>query len=390
MLDPTLVEEINGQDESVEFLSSEASNKSEAPNNYKEAMASEAKNEWKAAMASELQSLEDMEVWSEVLEVQANQVLRTRWVFSVKRDPTGNIVKYKARGVVQGHRQIWGLNLDETFAPMPTFTSPQFLLAIASGNVWDVQTFDVTTAYLCSLLEEDVFVKAPPGTSASQGKVFKLERALYGLKQAGRFWWKHMKEILEKAGSQETQEDQSTYTYKQGSNRAFLWMHVDDGVIMASSASSMTELKDVLSSELNLRKLCSLSPSNITAGQSLPIMDLASEKATKIDKAYLSHIGMLLYVAQATWPDIIFSVNYLARFSMNTTSKHWAASEHLISYMRGTMNKALVLDLEGREEHWRYMWMQTGEVKVQDHSMGSPGAWNSKRQTCVASSTCQA
>ncbi|MBW0462590.1 hypothetical protein O181_002305 [Austropuccinia psidii MF-1] len=44
MLDPTLVEEMNGQDESVEFLSSEASNNSEAPNNYKKAMAAEAKN----------------------------------------------------------------------------------------------------------------------------------------------------------------------------------------------------------------------------------------------------------------------------------------------------------------------------------------------------------
>ncbi|MBW0525812.1 hypothetical protein O181_065527 [Austropuccinia psidii MF-1] len=164
VLDPTLVEEINGQDESVELISSEASNNTEAPNTYKEAMASEASNEWEAAMASELQSLEDMEVWSEVPEVQANQVLGTRWVFAVKRDPEGNIVKYKARVVVQGHRQIQGLNFDETFAPTPTFTSLQCLLAIASANAWEVQTFDVTTAYLHSLLEEDVFVKAPPGT----------------------------------------------------------------------------------------------------------------------------------------------------------------------------------------------------------------------------------
>ncbi|MBW0525811.1 hypothetical protein O181_065526 [Austropuccinia psidii MF-1] len=235
-----------------------------------------------------------------------------------------------------------------------------------------------------------------------------------------------MKGILEKAGFQATQEDQSTYTYEHGGNRALLWMHVDDGVVTASSASLMIKLKDILSRELKLkwdvgihsivgievrrdgnkfrlcqqaliRKLCSLSPSNITAGQPLPLMDLISEKATKIDQAYLSCIGILLYVARATRPDIMFSVNYLARFSMNTTSKHWAALEQLICYMRGTMDRALVLDSAGKaktlEVYVDANW--GGEGSRSQHGfisflLVSPVAWNSKRQTCVATSTCQA
>ncbi|MBW0479619.1 hypothetical protein O181_019334 [Austropuccinia psidii MF-1] len=377
-------------------------------------------------MGKELGSLKAMHVWSEVPEEQANQVLGTRWVFAIKRDPEGEILKYKARVVVQGHRQIQGLNFDETFAPTPTFTSLRCLFAIASARRWDVQTFDVATAYLHSLLEEEVFVKAPPGIFLLPGKVFKLKKALYGLKQAGRCWWLHIRNILEKAGFQANEEDPSTYTYSQGKDKAILWMHVDDGVITASSAHLMDELKCVLSRELKLKwddgihsivgievrrfedkfalcqpalvkKLCDLNPSNITAGQPLPLMDLISEKASKIDKAYLSRIGMLLYVAQATRPDIMFSVNYLARFSMNTTPKHWAALEHLISYMRSTTNKALIIDLAGKEDMLKvYVDVNWGgKGSRSQHGfisflMGSPVAWNSKRQTCVASSTCQA
>ncbi|MBW0528188.1 hypothetical protein O181_067903 [Austropuccinia psidii MF-1] len=82
---------------------------------------------------------------------------------------------------------------------------------------------------------------------------------------------------------------------------------------------------------------------------------------------------------------------------MNTTSKHWAALEHLICYMRGTMNKALVLDLVGKarmlEVYVDVNW--GGEGSRSQHGfigflLGLLVVWNSKRQTCVASSTCQA
>ncbi|MBW0479542.1 hypothetical protein O181_019257 [Austropuccinia psidii MF-1] len=106
---------------------------------------------------------------------------------------------------------------------------------------------------------------------------------------------------------------------------------------------------------------------------------------------------MLLYLAQTTRPDIMFSVNYLARFSMGTTSKHWAALEHLISYLRGTRNKRLGIEADEGEtglkifvdENWG------GEGSRSQHGFigifwGVPISWNSKRQTCIASSTCQA
>ncbi|MBW0505953.1 hypothetical protein O181_045668 [Austropuccinia psidii MF-1] len=86
-----------------------------------------------------------------------------------------------------------------------------------------------------------------------------------------------------------------------------------------------------LSQSALITRLCSLKPSNIMAEQQLPIMDLSSEKATRIYKENLSQIGMLLYISQATRLDIMFSFNLLERFYMNTRPNHWAALDHLIA-----------------------------------------------------------
>ncbi|MBW0508392.1 hypothetical protein O181_048107, partial [Austropuccinia psidii MF-1] len=426
VLDPTMVKEINGQDESIELFSATVYIGNDSPRNFHEAIKDENSAAWRSAMDDELASLAKMKVWDEVLEKQANQVLGTRWVYTTKRDSNGNIVRHKAWVVVQGYWQIQGLNFDETFAPTPTFASVRSLFAIASANSWEVQTFDGTTAYLHSSIEENIFVKPPPGLPTTPGTVLKLNKALYGLKQAGRCWWCHLRTILEKLGFQANDEDQSTYTYNNSGEKAILWMHVDDGVITASSIALMIQLREVLSQELSLKwdtgihsvvgievkregnwfelsqpalinKLCSLNPSNITAEQPLPLMDLSSEKARRIDKEYLSQIGMLLYIAQATRPDIMFLVNFLARFSMNTTPKHWAALDHLIAYMRGSLDKALVIQLTEYDKSLKvYVDVNWGgEGSRSQHGfivflMGAPIAWNSKRQTCMASSTCQA
>ncbi|MBW0538339.1 hypothetical protein O181_078054 [Austropuccinia psidii MF-1] len=144
-------------------------------------------------------------------------------------------------------------------------------------------------------------------------------------------------------------------------------------------------------------KLCSLDASNITASQPLPSMELVSGKAKTIDKEYLSRIGMLLYVAQATRPDIMYAVNFLACFSMNTTDRHWLALNHLINYVRGTSTKSLILR-PNRGQDVLQVFVDAnwgGEGSRSQHGYvgllwGAPIMWNSKRQTCIASSTCQA
>ncbi|MBW0493530.1 hypothetical protein O181_033245 [Austropuccinia psidii MF-1] len=205
------------------------------------------------------------------------------------------------------------------------FNSLRCLLTITAALGWEIQTFDVTTAYLHSNLKDTIYVRAPQGAS-DMLRVLKLKKALYGLKQAGRCWWNHLRNVLKKVGFESNPEDQSTYTYNWADGKAILWVHVDYGVIVASNGELLSKLKRLLTLELMLkwekevnsivgitikktdggfelcqpaliRKLCSLNARNITASQPLPDMDLVSGKANAIDKEYLSWIGMLLYVA---------------------------------------------------------------------------------------------
>ncbi|KAM2233293.1 hypothetical protein EV2_012215 [Malus domestica] len=51
---------------------------------------------------------------------------------------------------------------------------------------------------------------------------------------------------------------------------------------------------------------------------------------------YLSAIGVLLYLAQYTRPDIAFSVNLLARYNSAPTIRHWKGVKDVLRYLRGT------------------------------------------------------
>ncbi|MBW0538886.1 hypothetical protein O181_078601 [Austropuccinia psidii MF-1] len=419
LFDPTMLQEMGAQDEALQATAAVCHLVSDSPSSYREAMNGVEKEKWAQAMKEELLNLKNMLVWEPAAGDKLKQALGCRWVYMVKRNQQGEVIRYKARLVVQGHRQIKGLNFEETFAPTPTFTSLRCLLAIASALRWELQTFDVTTAYLHSQLEEDIYVKAPEGATSLPG-ILKLNKALYGLKQAGRCWWNHLKNILNEVGLTPNPEDQSTYVYDRADGRAMLWIHVDDGVLGASNKKLLDKLKLHLEERLKLKwdntlgsivgieikkegntfklcqpqlikKVCDITPSNITAMQPMPDMKLTSGKAERLDKEYLSRIGMLLYVAQATRPDIMYSVNYLARFSMNTNQQHWTALNHLINYLQRTSGRSLSIAANTGEDTLSIFvdanW--GGEGSRSQHGYmgflwGAPVMWNSKRQTCVA------
>ncbi|MBW0471731.1 hypothetical protein O181_011446 [Austropuccinia psidii MF-1] len=190
--------------------------------------------------------------------------------------------------------------------------------------------------------------------------VLKLKKALYGTKQAARCWWLHLKEILTNIGFKSNCEDPSTYTYKGSRGETILWIHVDDGALKTSSAELMGWISGELNKNLEITGLVGISivdtgngfkfsqtdlidkvillkDNNVMACLPLPInCSLKSNPLTVMDKEYLRHIGMMLYISQGTRPDIAYAVNYFARFSMGTDDTHWKALEHLIAYLRYT------------------------------------------------------
>ncbi|MBW0501751.1 hypothetical protein O181_041466 [Austropuccinia psidii MF-1] len=174
----------------------------------------------------------------------------------------------------------------------------------------------------------------PQGLLVPKHHLIKLEKALYGTKQAARCWWLHLKQILLKIGFIANKEEPSTYSFESKEGKAMLWIHVDNGAITASSNKLMTYLVSQLNDKLKIKwdeeinkivgltiekgrkgykfhqqelmeNIIHLNPRNITALSPLPHnCQLESHKATQIDKEYLRRIGILLYIAQGSRPNI--------------------------------------------------------------------------------------
>jgi hypothetical protein len=145
---------------------------------------------WRQAMISELQAIEDNKTWVWSNLPIGHRAIGLKWVFKVKKDAAGNIVKYKARLVAKGYAQKEGVDFDEVFAPVARLETVRVLLALAAQGNWEVHYMDVKSAFLNGCLQEVVYVTQPLGfqTLEKDTKVLKLNKALYGLKQAPRAW----------------------------------------------------------------------------------------------------------------------------------------------------------------------------------------------------------
>ena len=120
------------------------------------------------------------------------KVLPWKYVFRIKEN------KPKVRLVALGCGQSYGIDYNETFAPVVTLTTVPTIIAVATHLDWELEQMDVKTAFLNSDLDEDVFMSVPEGLScgATRNKVCKLRKSLYGLKQSPRQWYAKIHHFL--------------------------------------------------------------------------------------------------------------------------------------------------------------------------------------------------
>lgn len=79
-------------------------------------------------------------------------------------------------------------------------TSVRTLISIASKLQWPLYQMDVKNAFLNGDLQEEVYMKPPPGLSFPLHHVYRLGHALYGLKQAPHAWFEKLSHTMKKFG----------------------------------------------------------------------------------------------------------------------------------------------------------------------------------------------
>jgi len=198
------------RDNYLSYMATKALPDAPPPESYTDAMFRPDRNDWHAAMLEEMGA-----VW-------ANN--------TYKYDPAGRIEKHKARIVVKGFGQRYGLDFHETFSPTAKMKSVKVLLAIAAVKNYEAVHLDVSTAFLNGTLREEVFMDQPEGFEDGTDRICRLKRTL------------ELKRAFADLGLEPSPHDSSVFISTDGSE-FYIGVWVDDMLVIAPT---MDEIKSFL------------------------------------------------------------------------------------------------------------------------------------------------
>ncbi|MCO5594866.1 hypothetical protein L7F22_048901 [Adiantum nelumboides] len=116
---------------------------------------------WKNAMDEEMAELDVNQTWELVPLPGDKKAIGCKWVYKVKHKADGTIEIYKARLVAKGYAQTYGIDYEETFAPVAKMATIRTLIVVATAKGWFMHQMDVKNAFLQGELQEEVYVEQP-------------------------------------------------------------------------------------------------------------------------------------------------------------------------------------------------------------------------------------
>ncbi|GKF37066.1 retrovirus-related pol polyprotein from transposon TNT 1-94 [Tanacetum coccineum] len=151
------------------------------PKNYKEALL---ESSWIDAMQDEIHEFKRLQVWELLPHLDYDMIINLKWIFKVKQDEFGGVLKNKARLVAKGFRQEEGIDFEESFAPVARIEAIRIFIENAAHKNMTVYQMDVKIAFLNDKLREEVYVSQPKGFVDADhlNHMYRLKKALHGLK----------------------------------------------------------------------------------------------------------------------------------------------------------------------------------------------------------------
>jgi hypothetical protein len=310
--------------------------------------------QWKNAIQSELDPLTKGKVFTLAIPTPPSIFhVGYKWIFNRKWNENNEVVRYKARLVAQGFIQRPSIDFNETYFPVISRITFRFLISLAVKNHLSVQLMDVVAAYLYGSLDSDIYMKIPDGIPIPNPNAnrniycVKIQKSLYGLKQSGRMWYNRLNEFLLQKGYTTNDDSPCVFIKKSQTGFCIISVYVNDINEAHNHLMTKFEMKDLGQTKFSLGLQLEHIPSGIFVYQAAYIhkilekfnMDKAHPTKTPMivrsldlnkdsfrphdegegilgpEVPYLSAIGVLMYLANSTRPDIAFAVNLLARHS---------------------------------------------------------------------------
>lgn len=406
----------------------------EVPTSHADAMASPMQADWIAAEGKEYQNFADNDVWDLVDFPSGRKIVDCRFVYTYKPG-VPNKPACKARIVAKGFTQIAGVDYKETYSPVAQMTSLRLLMHLVAIHDLELHGMDVTAAFLHGTLQEEIYMRLPPGHPERLHKVAKLKKSIYGLKQSSREWFKCLSSFLESRGFQSSLADPCIFTATIQGSKWIVAVYVDDLLIANASDAAIQSFKKDLAQQFKMtdqgpvqhflgmqivrdraQRTIFLSQRNyLTTLLAKFQMEGCRPVGRPISEDYLKHlmdpvavessdqwpyaqaIGSLLYAATTTRPDISTAVSLLASRTKSPCKTDWANVKLVLRYLAGTLDHGLLLG--GRESTDFTVYTDANYTEGYDAVSrsgclilcgASPIVWASSKQDCVSTSANEA
>ena len=159
--------------------------------------------------------------------------------------------------VAKWYTQTYGVDYQETFAPVAKMNIVKILLSLVAHYNWKLLQYDGKIAFLYGDLDEVIYMNIPAGFERNTGnKMCKLKKAIYGLKQFPRAWYGRFEKFMKESRYKQSQGDHTLFIkHSTTGGVTTLLVYVNDIIVTVNDEREKHEVKQKLATGFKIKKL---------------------------------------------------------------------------------------------------------------------------------------